>query len=193
MYLVRYMAAISSLGLVARRLLNLAVLTVVLAAATAHAGPSFTATVVKVVDGDTIHVRLGGRTEKVRYIGMDTPETHHPTKHEQPGGREATAINCRLVEGKTVRLELDVQERDRYGRLLAYVYVGDVMVNAELVRLGYAQVMTIPPNVAHQSRFVKLQREAREAGRGLWGAAPSGPPVIAGRTSGPSRSGCPST
>jgi len=71
-----------------------------------------------------------------------------------------------------VRLELDVQERDRYGRLLAYVWVGDTMVNAELVRRGYAQVMTIPPNVKYQQLLVKLQREAREAGRGLWSLAP---------------------
>ena len=125
-------------------------------------------TVVRVVDGDTIHVRLGARVEKVRYIGMNTPEVHHPTKGEEPGGREASEVNRRLVADKPVRLELDVQERDRYGRLLAYVWVGDVMVNAELVRLGYAQVMTIPPNVRHQQTFVKLQREAREAGRGLW-------------------------
>ena len=125
-------------------------------------------TVVRIVDGDTIHVRLGDRVEKVRYIGMNTPEVHHPTKGEEPGGREASEVNRRLVAGKTVRLELDVQERDRYGRLLAYVWVGDVMVNAELVRLGYAQVMTIPPNVRYQHTFVKLQREAREAGRGLW-------------------------
>jgi len=127
--------------------------------------------VVRVVDGDTIHVRIGARVEKVRYIGVNTPEVHHPRKGEEPGGREAAEVNRRLVEGKTVRLELDVQERDRYGRLLAYVWVGDVMVNAELVRLGYAQVMTIPPNVRYQEIFVKLQREAREAGRGLWGRA----------------------
>ena len=127
--------------------------------------------VIRVVDGDTIHVRIGARVEKVRYIGVNTPEVHHPRKGEEPGGREAAEVNRRLVEGKTVRLELDVQERDRYGRLLAYVWVGDVMVNAELVRLGYAQVMTIPPNVRYQEIFVKLQREAREAGRGLWGRA----------------------
>ena len=127
--------------------------------------------VIRVVDGDTIHVRIGARVEKVRYIGVNTPEVHHPRKGEEPGGREAEEVNRRLVEGKTVRLELDVQERDRYGRLLAYVWVGDVMVNAELVRLGYAQVMTIPPNVRYQEIFVKLQREAREAGRGLWGRA----------------------
>ena len=122
----------------------------------------------RVVDGDTIHVRIGGRVEKVRYIGVNTPEVHHPTKGEEPGGREAAEVNRRLVEGQAVRLELDVQERDRYGRLLAYVWIGDLMINAELVRLGYAQVMTIPPNVRYQEVFLKLQREAREAGRGLW-------------------------
>jgi len=125
-------------------------------------------TVVRIVDGDTIYVKIGDRVEKVRYIGMNTPEVHHPTKGEEPGGREATEANRRLVAGKRVRLETDVQARDRYGRLLAYVWVGDVMVNAELVRQGYAQVMTVPPNVRHQELFVKLQREAREAGRGLW-------------------------
>jgi micrococcal nuclease len=125
-------------------------------------------TVVRVVDGDTIHVRIGARVEKVRYIGVNTPEVHHPTKGEEPGGREAAEVNRRMVEGQAVRLELDVQERDRYGRLLAYVWIGDLMINAELVRLGYAQVMTIPPNVRYQEVFLKLQREAREAGRGLW-------------------------
>ena len=124
--------------------------------------------VVRVVDGDTVHVRIGARVEKVRYIGVNTPEVHHPTKGEEPGGREAAEVNRRLVEGQAVRLELDVQERDRYGRLLAYVWIGDLMINAELVRLGYAQVMTVPPNVRYQEVFLKLQREAREAGRGLW-------------------------
>jgi micrococcal nuclease len=143
-------------------------LAALLTVAAAGAAPTLTATVVRVVDGDTIYVDLGGHVEKVRYIGMDTPETHHPTRGEEPGGREATAVNRRLVESKTVRLELDVRHRDRYGRLLAYVYVGETMVNAELVRLGYAQVMTVPPNVKYASLFVKLQREARDAGRGLW-------------------------
>ena len=125
-------------------------------------------TVVKVVDGDTIHVQVNGRVEKVRYIGVNTPELHHPTKGEEFGGREAAAVNRALVTGHRVRLELDVQERDRYGRLLAYVWVGGVMINAELVRRGYAQVMTVPPNVRHQSMFLALQRDARQAGRGLW-------------------------
>lgn len=126
--------------------------------------------VVRVVDGDTIHVRVGDRVEKVRYIGVNTPELHHPTKGEEPGGREAAAVNRGLTSGQRVRLELDVAPRDRYGRLLAYVWVGETMVNAELVRRGYAQVMTVPPNVRHQALFIKLQREAREAGRGLWAA-----------------------
>jgi micrococcal nuclease len=127
--------------------------------------------VVRIVDGDTIHVRIADRIEKVRYIGVNTPEVHHPRKGEEPGGREAAAVNRALVIDKTVRLETDVQVRDRYGRLLAYVYVGDTMINADLVRQGYAQVMTVPPNVRHQALFLKLQREARESNRGLWRSA----------------------
>jgi micrococcal nuclease len=121
-----------------------------------------------VIDGDTIHVRLNDKVEKVRYIGMNAPEA------QQPGGGEATEANRKLVAGQTVRLELDVQERDRYGGLLAYVYVGDLMVNAELVAQGWAQVMTIPPNVKHQALLLKLQREARLLQVGLW--KDTGPP-----------------
>lgn len=128
---------------------------------------------VRVVDGDTVHVRLGGAVERVRYIGIDTPETRHPTRGEELGGRAATEVNGRLVGDRVVRLESDVQLRDRYGRRLAYVWVkgrdgGELMVNAELVRLGYAQVMTVPPNVRHAELFRKLQVDAREHGRGLW-------------------------
>jgi micrococcal nuclease len=137
-------------------------------AAAQPASPPLEALVVRVVDGDTIVVQVEGRMEKVRYIGVNTPEVHHPIRGEEPGGREATAVNRDLVGGKQIRLELDVQVRDRYGRLLAYVWAGEVMVNAELVRRGYAQVMTIPPNVRYQELFLKLQREARQAGRGLW-------------------------
>ena len=144
-----------------------AVLLLLVTATIASAG-TFEGTVVRIVDGDTIHVRIDNRIEKVRYIGVNTPEVHHPPKGEEPGGREAAEVNRSLVDARHVRLETDVQTRDRYGRLLAYVWVGDVMVNAELVRQGYAQVMTVPPNVRHQELFLKLQREAREAGRGLW-------------------------
>lgn len=134
----------------------------------AAAQPALEGVVVRIVDGDTIHVQLGARLEKVRYIGVDTPEVHHPSKGEEPGGREATVVNRELVSGRRVRLELDAQSRDRHGRLLAYVWVDDTMVNAELVRRGFAQVMTVPPNVRHQPLFLELQREARAAGRGLW-------------------------
>ena len=123
----------------------------------------------QVVDGDTIKVHLGGRLETVRYIGVDTPETVHPVRGVEPYGKEASRFNASLVEGKMVRLEFDVERRDRYGRLLAYVYVDTLFVNAELLRQGYAQLMTIPPNVRHVDEFVRLQRDAREAGRGLWG------------------------
>ena len=149
---------------------RLALVLVVLLLALAAPAPATTleGAVVRVVDGDTIHVRIGDRVETVRYIGVNTPEVHHPRRGEEPGGRQATEVNRQLVAGKQVRLELDVRARDRSGRLLAYVWIGDLMINAELVRLGYAQVMTIPPNVRHQDLFVKLQRDAREARRGLW-------------------------
>jgi micrococcal nuclease len=141
--------------------------------ASAQAPAGLEGPVVRVVDGDTIHVRIGERVEKVRYIGVNTPELHHPSKGEEPGGRQALDVNRRLAERKHVRLELDVQTRDRHGRLLAYVWVGDTMINAELLRLGFAQVMTVPPNVRHQALFTKLQRDARAAGRGLWAAPAS--------------------
>jgi len=128
--------------------------------------------VVKVVDGDTIHVQVAGTREKVRYIGVDTPETKHSAKGVECYGQQAADFNARLVAGQTVRLVRDVEKRDRYGRLLAYVYrVRDgLFVNAELARLGYAQPLSIPPDVRYAERFVALARQARQAGRGLWSA-----------------------
>lgn len=129
--------------------------------------------VVRVVDGDTIHVLLGdGTKEKVRYIGIDTPESVKPDTPVECFAREASARNAELVEGERVELRTDVEERDRYGRLLAYVYRArdDLFVNAALVRDGYATQLTIPPNVAYADEFRRLAREAREAGRGLWSA-----------------------
>jgi micrococcal nuclease len=129
--------------------------------------PSEEALVERAVDGDTVVLSDGRR---VRYIGVDTPETHHPRKPVEFMGREAKNFNRRLVEGQRVRLEFDVDRDDRYHRLLAYVYLADgTFVNAELVKQGYAQIMTIPPNVKHADLFLKLQQEAREAKRGLWG------------------------
>lgn len=122
--------------------------------------------VAKVIDGDTIELSSG---EKVRYIGINTPELHHPQKGVEYFAREAYEANRRMVEGKRVRLEFDVQKRDRYGRLLAYVYAGDIMVNEWLVANGYAQAATYPPNVKYAERFRKLEEEARKLKIGLWG------------------------
>ncbi|OGX38518.1 MAG: hypothetical protein A3C53_06500 [Omnitrophica WOR_2 bacterium RIFCSPHIGHO2_02_FULL_68_15] len=120
----------------------------------------------RAVDGDTV-VLVGG--ERVRYIGVDTPELHHPKKPVQLYAREAWLFNRRVVEGRRVRLEYDVQARDRYQRTLAYVFLEDgTFVNAELIRQGYAHILTIPPNVKYQDRFLALEREARTANRGLW-------------------------
>lgn len=127
------------------------------------------AQVIRVIDGDTIEVQLNGKTEKVRLIGVDTPETVHPVIGEEPYGKAASNFTKSQLEGKQVTLEFDVQERDQYGRLLAYVWLNDQLFNEVLVREGYAQVSTFPPNVKYVDRFTAAQREAREAGRGLWG------------------------
>lgn len=130
------------------------------------------AQVTRVVDGDTIKVIMpGGNLDTVRYIGIDTPETVHPEKPVECFGKEASAYNDALVGDKTVWLELDVEERDKYGRLLAYVYLdpkGRAMVNVILVAQGYAQVATYPPNVKYVELFRELAKGAREDGRGLW-------------------------
>jgi micrococcal nuclease len=128
--------------------------------------PGQTPLVTRVIEGNTLELSTG---EKVRLIGVDTPEIKDPRKLVQAFGKDASAFTTQLVEGKHVRLEFDVQRQDQYQRLLAYVYVGDVMLNAELVRQGYAQVAPFAPNVKYQGLFLKLQREAREARRGLWG------------------------
>lgn len=127
------------------------------------------ARVIDVVDGDTIKVVIGGQEYTVRYIGIDTPETVHPNKSVEWMGPEASAMNKSLVQYKFVLLERDVSETDRYGRLLRYVYLEDGMfVNAELVRLGYAQVSTYPPDVKYKDLFLAMQQEAQNDGVGLW-------------------------
>ena len=134
------------------------------------------AQVLRVVDGDTIRVRLGGHTERVRYIGVDTPESVKPGTPVQCFARRAAAANAALVAGRSVRLVGDVEQRDRYGRLLAYVYrePDGAFVNAQLVRDGYARTLTIAPNVALARLFALLARTARESGRGLWTACSIG-------------------
>jgi micrococcal nuclease len=147
------------------------------AAALALAGPAATtrdAAVVYVDDGDTIDVRLDDRVERVRYIGIDAPEIAHDGLEAARGGEEAARLNRTLVAGRRVRLEIDREERDRYGRLLAYVWVGDTMANLEMVRRGYARALTIPPNVRYAASFAAAEAEAHAAGRGLWSEDPKG-------------------
>jgi micrococcal nuclease len=139
----------------------------------ATAGHSDRVTVERVVDGDTVVVHLGGRDEHVRLIGIDTPETVDPRKPVQCFGKEASnRTKALLPKGTAVRLERDVEARDRYGRLLAYLYrVEDgTFVNLALAEEGFAQTLTIPPNVAYADRFAAAVADARSARRGLWGA-----------------------
>jgi micrococcal nuclease len=129
-----------------------------------------TAEVLRVVDGDTIEVLIGGEEEDVRYIGVDTPESVAPGEPVECFGEEASEFNAGLVEGEEVTLVFDAELRDQYGRLLAYVYVGDVLVNAELLARGFARTLEIEPNTSKAPRFERLARQAGAAGRGLWGA-----------------------
>ena len=135
--------------------------------------------VVSVFDGDTVSVEIDGREETVRLIGVDTPETVHPTKPVQCFGPEASAFAKDLLpRGTRVRVVRDVEARDAYDRLLAYLFVvadtaaNDTFVNLELVRLGYARPFPYPPNTAHRDDFTRAAWEARDAGRGLWTACP---------------------
>lgn len=123
------------------------------------------ARVVRVIDGDTVDLEGG---QRVRYIGVNTPEMNDSRPAVRGWAEKAREKNRELVEGKRVTLERDVSETDRYGRLLRYVYLEGTMVNAELVRLGYAYATSYPPDVKHQDLFARLEKEARGAGRGLW-------------------------
>ena len=124
--------------------------------------------VTRVVDGDTVEVELGGTVDDVRLIGVDTPESVQPGEPVECFGAEASAFTRELLEGEAVRLELDRERRDAYDRLLAYVYLRDLFVNAELVRQGYARTLEIAPNTAHAEQLAKLEREAGSTGAGLW-------------------------
>ena len=133
------------------------------------ASVSETFKVTRVVDGDTIEIEGG---EKVRYIGIDTPETVDPRKPVQCFGVEASKKNKELVEGKTVRLEKDITDRDKYSRALRYVWADDLFVNLELVKQGFANSYSYPPDIKYQKEFLAAETEAREAERGLWAACP---------------------
>src|SRR3990167_7640339 len=129
--------------------------------------------VVRVVDGDTINVEINSKVEPVRYIGIDTPETVDPRKPVQCFGIEASKKNKELVEGKMVRLEKDITDRDKYSRLLRYVWLGDMLINQTLVEQGFAKSYSYPPDVKYQDRFVEAEKQARDNKLGLWTACAS--------------------
>ncbi len=131
------------------------------------------AEVEKVIDGDTIQLTTG---QRVRYIGIDTPETKHPKKSVQCYGREAASRNRELVEGKKILMEKDVSNTDRYDRLLRYIYLQNpeatqeaLFINEYLVEQGYAQALTYPPAVKYNQQMIDAQRVAQKEKKGLWG------------------------
>lgn len=135
------------------------------------------ATVEEVIDGDTIRI-TGGYF--VRYIGINAPEVGRKQEEKwvydpQPFAEEAKALNQKLVEGKRVRLKYDVVKKDKYGRLLAYIYVEDILVNAQMISQGYALTYIFPRNVKHANLLVRLQKEAKENDRGFWPEVKSHP------------------
>ncbi len=145
-------------------------------------GVTTTAKVVRIVDGDTIVVSLGGKNVKVRYIGMDTPEDVDPNSPVEPMSREAAAANQKLVAGKTVVLEKDVSETDQYGRLLRYVWLHEgskwTLVNLELVRLGLASAISYPPDVAYDDVLSSAEGTAQTSLVGLWAPAATAAPEV---------------
>lgn len=128
------------------------------------------ATVVRVVDGDTVKVAFAeGKEETVRLLLVDTPETVHPDKDVEPFGPEASAFAKRTLAGQKVGIELDVSERDRYGRLLAYIWIGDRLFNEMLLEEGLARVAYVyPPNIKYVDQFRDVQKQAQLAGKGMW-------------------------
>lgn len=125
--------------------------------------------VTRVVDGDTIVVAMAGEENKVRLIGVDTPESVHPdAARNVPYGKVASAFTRTSLEGQLVYLEYDVEPTDQYGRILAYVWLDDFMFNKTLLSEGHAVLATYPPNVRYVDAFIALQKEARASGKGLW-------------------------
>jgi micrococcal nuclease len=165
--------------------------------------------VVAVGDGDTITVQLGERRERVRLIGVDAPELHESPKLDrdakrsrrsrrdiQADGARARAFTADRLLGGTVSLERDVEPRDRFGRLLAYVWLDDgTLFNVELVRAGWARTLTVPPNVRHVDALLEAQRAARAARRGFWGDrhAPRRPAASSRRSASPTAAAAAST
>lgn len=169
-------------------LLPLFLLLLFVTPALSHPQPQAAATVLRIIDGDTLEIELQGKKESVRLIGIDCPESKANQKAKKDAersgqdlktitamGKQATVFTKRLVKsGDRVKIEFDVQQRDKYRRLLGYVYLPDGrMLNEEVVKAGYASPATFPPNVKYEGRFLKVYREARENKRGLWREFPS--------------------
>ena len=129
-------------------------------------------TVIDAIDGDTVVVARGDETRTIRLLGVDTPETHHPTKGVQCFGPEAAWFTRRALEGRQVVLEGDIESTDIYGRTLAYVYLDGKRFNDVLLRKGFARLLVIPPNRAHGRVMLDVELAARDARRGLWSACP---------------------
>ena len=137
-------------------------------------GDSSTVRVIAVVDGDTLDVLWAARRERVRLLGVDTPETVDPHRPVGCFGPEASAFTHRRLQGRDVRLRFDRQRRDRFGRLLAFVEVDGRRFNDELLAGGYARLLVIPPNGRYARVMLDRELEARSARRGLWGACSPG-------------------
>jgi micrococcal nuclease len=137
---------------------------------TARDDTDSTARVVEVIDGDTIRVVESGHRDTVRLLGVDTPETHHPTKPVQCYGPEASAYTSRRLTGREVRLEDDVETRDKYGRRLAYVYLDGRRFEDDLLEHGYARLLVIPPNGVYGRTMLSEELAAKRARVGLWGS-----------------------
>lgn len=165
----------------ANRILFLSILIILLLSTSSNTQDAVR--VKRVVDGDTLTINYKEKEENVRLIGIDAPESRPNKKAKDDAqrsgedlktiiamGKESTNYVKTLVKpGDMVKMEFDVQRRDKYGRLLAYVYLSNgEMLNEEIVKAGYANLMTIPPDVKYQERFLKAYKEAREHGRGLW-------------------------
>ncbi len=145
--------------------------------------PTNDSPVTRVIDGDTIEVNIAGTIYTVCYIGIDAPELDDKRAEYCALAQEATRYNRQLVEGEMVRLEKDISETDQYGRLLRYIYVDDILINAELVRQGLAWAEAYPPDTKYQDYLKEMEAEAKQAGRGIWALtypAPSTTPTLTG-------------
>ena len=128
--------------------------------------------VVRVIDGDTVVI---DNQERIRYIGIDTPELARGGRPAEPMAEDAREFNRKLVEGRRIRLEFDRQRRDRFGRVLAYVYVDPIMVNEELVESGLARAVAYPPTLRYRERLERLEEEAKSEKKGIWGLRKGSP------------------